>query len=159
MITKYCQPNSAVITVEEGSLAGLKKKERAKRVGQEIAKICMQKGIEKVRLFNATGTITFSSDEAEIGRNYPTELGIVGDGIEGYGCPPMSPIACGLIHMELNRGDGSVGTFLGVQAGLAMQSIAMSSCAATMRRRETCRRPKRCSSTPRPAQSPPPASA
>jgi len=53
------------------------------------------------------------------------KLGIVGDGIEGYGCPPMSPIACGLIHMELNRGDGSLGTFVGVQAGLAMQSIAM----------------------------------
>ena len=53
------------------------------------------------------------------------KLGIVGDGIEGYGCPPMSPIACGLVHMELNRGDGSLGTFLGVQAGLAMQSIAM----------------------------------
>jgi glutaryl-CoA dehydrogenase len=53
------------------------------------------------------------------------KLGIVGDGIVGYGCPPMSPIACGLIHMELNRGDGSLGTFVGVQAGLAMQSIAM----------------------------------
>jgi len=53
------------------------------------------------------------------------KLGIVGDGIEGYGCPSMSPIACGLIHMELNRGDGSLGTFVGVQAGLAMQSIAM----------------------------------
>ena len=51
--------------------------------------------------------------------------GIVGDGIEGYGCPPMSPIAIGLVNMELNRGDGSLGTFLGVQAGLAMQSIAM----------------------------------
>jgi glutaryl-CoA dehydrogenase len=53
------------------------------------------------------------------------QLGIVGDGIEGYGCPPMSPIATGLVHMELNRGDGSLGTFVGVQAGLAMQSIAM----------------------------------
>jgi glutaryl-CoA dehydrogenase len=53
------------------------------------------------------------------------ELGLVGDGIEGYGCPPMSPIATGLVHLELNRGDGSLGTFLGVQAGLAMQSIAM----------------------------------
>jgi glutaryl-CoA dehydrogenase len=53
------------------------------------------------------------------------ELGVVGDGISGYGCPPMSPIATGLIHMELNRGDGSLGTFLGAQAGLAMQSIAM----------------------------------
>jgi glutaryl-CoA dehydrogenase len=52
-------------------------------------------------------------------------LGVVGDGIQGYGCPQMSPIACGLIHMELNRGDGSIGTFVGVQAGLAMQSIAM----------------------------------
>jgi glutaryl-CoA dehydrogenase len=53
------------------------------------------------------------------------KLGIIGDGIDGYGCPPMSPIASGLVHMELNRGDGSLGTFLGVQAGLAMQSIAM----------------------------------
>src|SRR6266516_1019061 len=53
------------------------------------------------------------------------KLEIVGDGIEGYGCPPMSPIATGLVHMELNRGDGSLGTFLGVQAGLAMQSIAL----------------------------------
>jgi glutaryl-CoA dehydrogenase len=53
------------------------------------------------------------------------KLGVVGDGIAGYGCPPMSPIATGLVHMELNRGDGSLGTFLGVQAGLAMQSIAM----------------------------------
>jgi glutaryl-CoA dehydrogenase len=51
-------------------------------------------------------------------------LGIVGDGIDGYGCPKMSPIAVGLVHMELNRGDGSLGTFLGVQAGLAMSSIA-----------------------------------
>jgi glutaryl-CoA dehydrogenase len=52
-------------------------------------------------------------------------LGIVGDGIDGYGCPPMSPLSSGLIHLELNRGDGSLGTFLGIQAGLAMQSIAM----------------------------------
>jgi glutaryl-CoA dehydrogenase len=36
------------------------------------------------------------------------KLGIVGDGIDGYGCPPMSPIATGLVHMELNRGDGSL---------------------------------------------------
>jgi len=53
------------------------------------------------------------------------ELGVVGDGIVGYGCPPMSPIANGLVNLELNRGDGSLGTFLGVQAGLAMRSIAM----------------------------------
>jgi glutaryl-CoA dehydrogenase len=51
------------------------------------------------------------------------ELGLVGDGLEGYGCPDMSPLAAGLINMELSRGDGSLGTFLGVQAGLAMRSI------------------------------------
>ena len=51
------------------------------------------------------------------------ELGLVGDDIEGYGCPGMSPLARGLVHMELNRGDGSLGTFLGVQSGLAMRSI------------------------------------
>jgi glutaryl-CoA dehydrogenase len=53
------------------------------------------------------------------------EAGLVGDGIDGYGCPPMSPLATGLVHMELHRGDGSLGTFLGIQVGLAMQSIAM----------------------------------
>src|SRR2546427_7522767 len=63
------------------------------------------------------------------------KLSIVGDGIEGYGCPPMSPIATGLVHMELNRGDGSLGTFLGVQAGLAMQSVAMLGSAGQKQRR------------------------
>ncbi|HUO40616.1 MAG TPA: acyl-CoA dehydrogenase family protein [Mycobacterium sp.] len=53
------------------------------------------------------------------------ELGLIGDGLDGYGCPLMSATAAGLIAMELNRGDGSVGTFLGVQAGLAMRSIHM----------------------------------
>ena len=53
------------------------------------------------------------------------DLGVVGDGIDGYGCPKLGPIANGLIHLELNRGDGSLGTFLGVQSGLAMKSIAM----------------------------------
>jgi glutaryl-CoA dehydrogenase len=53
------------------------------------------------------------------------ELRLVGDGIEGYGCPAMSNLAGGLIQMELSRGDGSLATLLGVQAGLAMRSIAM----------------------------------
>src|SRR6204780_927506 len=53
------------------------------------------------------------------------ELGIVGEDIKGYGCPGVSPMACGLVTMELHRGDGSLGVFLGVHAGLAMESIAM----------------------------------
>jgi glutaryl-CoA dehydrogenase len=53
------------------------------------------------------------------------ELGLYGEDIEGYGCPGMSPLARGLVNMELHRGDGSLGTFLGVQSGLAMKSIAL----------------------------------
>jgi glutaryl-CoA dehydrogenase len=53
------------------------------------------------------------------------ELGLVGDDIDGYGCPGMTPLASGLVNMELHRGDGSLGTFLGIQSGLAMKAIAM----------------------------------
>ena len=53
------------------------------------------------------------------------ELGIVGEDISDYGCPGMSAMTAGLVHMELHRGDGSLGTFLAVHAGLAMQSIAL----------------------------------
>jgi glutaryl-CoA dehydrogenase len=53
------------------------------------------------------------------------ELGLVGEEITGWGSAGMSPMACGLVHMELHRGDGSLGTFLGVHAGLAMKAIAL----------------------------------
>src|SRR3954467_13888060 len=51
------------------------------------------------------------------------DLGLYGEDIEGYGCPGMSPLARGLVNMELQRGDGSLGTFRGVQSGRAMKSI------------------------------------
>src|ERR1700685_4182869 len=53
------------------------------------------------------------------------ELGLLGEDIKGYGCPGLTPLARGLVNMELHRGDGSLGTFLGVQSGLAMKSIAL----------------------------------
>jgi glutaryl-CoA dehydrogenase len=53
------------------------------------------------------------------------ELRLLGEDITGHGCPGMSPLARGLVNMELHRGDGSLGTFLGVQSGLAMKSIAL----------------------------------
>jgi glutaryl-CoA dehydrogenase len=53
------------------------------------------------------------------------ELGLVGEDIQGYGCPGMTALAGGLVNMELHRGDGSLGTFLAVQSGLAMKTIAM----------------------------------
>jgi glutaryl-CoA dehydrogenase len=53
------------------------------------------------------------------------ELNLVGDDIQGHGCPGMSPLAKGLVNMELHRGDGSLGTFHAVQGGLAMKAIDM----------------------------------
>jgi glutaryl-CoA dehydrogenase len=53
------------------------------------------------------------------------ELGLLGEDIAGYGCPGMTPLARGLVNMELHGGDGSLGTCLGVQSGLAMKSIAL----------------------------------
>ncbi|MEZ0053997.1 glutaryl-CoA dehydrogenase [Mycobacterium sp. MAA66] len=51
------------------------------------------------------------------------ELRIVGDSMKGYGVTPMTAIGQGLVSYELNRIDGSIGTFMGVHVGLAMQSI------------------------------------
>ncbi len=53
------------------------------------------------------------------------ELKLLGEDMEGHGLPGMSPLARGLVNMELHRGDGSLGTFLGVQSGLAMKTIHM----------------------------------
>ncbi len=79
----------------------------------------------------------------------------------------MSPLAAGLVNMELNRGDGSLGTFLGVQAGLAMQSIAMLGseeqkqrwlpAMARWRRSARSRSPNRCTARTRSRWRPPPA--
>jgi glutaryl-CoA dehydrogenase len=51
------------------------------------------------------------------------ELGLVSDGIDYPGVPQMTAASAGLVAMELTRGDGSLATFSGVQAGLTMRSI------------------------------------
>src|SRR3954465_5216308 len=53
------------------------------------------------------------------------DLGLYGEDIEGYGRPGLSPLARRLVNMELPRGDGPGGPFLGGQSGLAMKSIAL----------------------------------
>ncbi len=53
------------------------------------------------------------------------KLGVVGTFIEGYGCPGMDRLAAAMVALEMSRGDGSINTFLGVQSGLAMGSIAL----------------------------------
>jgi glutaryl-CoA dehydrogenase len=52
-------------------------------------------------------------------------LGVCGGTITGHGCPGLSPLAAGLVAMELARGDGSVSTFHGVHSGLAMTAIGL----------------------------------
>lgn len=53
------------------------------------------------------------------------ELGVCGGTFTGHGLPGLSPLAAGLVSMELARGDGSISTFHGVHSGLAMTAIAM----------------------------------
>ncbi|WP_111466990.1 acyl-CoA dehydrogenase family protein [Microbacterium suaedae] len=64
---------------------------------------------------------------------YPHEriLGSLGrhdvmtDGVEHDGLTRLSPLAAGLVNMELSRGDGSLGTVLAVQGGLALRTLAL----------------------------------
>jgi len=51
------------------------------------------------------------------------ELHLLGDGVEHPDLTPMSPLAAGLVNMELSRGDGSLGTILAVQGGLALRTL------------------------------------
>ena len=53
------------------------------------------------------------------------DLNLLADGIEVPGLEAMSPLAAGLINMEVSRGDGSLGTVIAVQGGLALRSIAL----------------------------------
>jgi glutaryl-CoA dehydrogenase len=53
------------------------------------------------------------------------DLNLLADGIEVEGLELMSPLAAGLVNMEVSRGDGSLGTVIAVQGGLALRSIAL----------------------------------
>lgn len=52
------------------------------------------------------------------------EKNLLADGINVPGLEQMSPMAAGLINMEISRIDGSLGTVIAVQGGLALRSIA-----------------------------------
>jgi len=51
------------------------------------------------------------------------EMGLLGAGIDGYGCPGLGPVAYGLILQELERGDSGVRSFASVQGSLVMWPI------------------------------------
>ncbi len=51
------------------------------------------------------------------------ELGVLGAGLEGYGCAGLSPTSYGLILQELERGDSGLRSFVSVQGSLCMFPI------------------------------------
>ncbi|GAB3285225.1 acyl-CoA dehydrogenase family protein [Microbacterium lacusdiani] len=67
-------------------------------------------------------------DRAEYPLEALTALGeadLYADGVDHPGVTPMSPLAAGLVNMELSRVDGSLGTILAVQGGLALRTLAL----------------------------------
>ncbi|APF41292.1 acyl-CoA dehydrogenase family protein [Neomicrococcus aestuarii] len=71
-------------------------------------------------------------DEAWSNADYPVDLAeklgeadLLRDGLDLAGHPKQSRSAAALVNMELSRFDGSVGTILGVQGGLALRSVVM----------------------------------
>jgi glutaryl-CoA dehydrogenase len=53
------------------------------------------------------------------------EMDLVVDGIQHPSLTRLSPLAAGLVNMEISRGDGSLGTVLAVQGGLALRTLAL----------------------------------
>ena len=53
------------------------------------------------------------------------ELDLFNDGIAHPALTRLSPLAAGLVNMEISRGDGSLGTVLAVQGGLALRTLAL----------------------------------
>lgn len=87
--------------------------------------------LDRLRAFGEAEILPLVNDHWERGE-FPfdllpklADLHIVGDTMQGYGTTPMTAVGQGLISYELGRIDGSIGTFMGVHVGLAMQSIYM----------------------------------
>ncbi|SDS86439.1 acyl-CoA dehydrogenase family protein [Microbacterium paraoxydans] len=53
------------------------------------------------------------------------EMDLVVDGVDHPALTRLSPLAAGLVNMEISRGDGSLGTILAVQGGLALRTLAL----------------------------------
>lgn len=53
------------------------------------------------------------------------ELDLYNDGIDHPRLTHFSPLAAGLVNMEVSRGDGSLGTVIAVQGGLALRTLAL----------------------------------
>lgn len=72
-------------------------------------------------LFDAWESASYPHEKvlASLGRH-----DVMADGIDHPELTRLSPLAAGLVNMELSRGDGSLGTILAVQGGLALRTLA-----------------------------------
>jgi glutaryl-CoA dehydrogenase len=84
---------------------------------------------ETVRSFVSERVIPILPKHNRAG-TFPTELvapmaemGLLGAGLQGYGCAGLNNVAYGLIMQELERGDSGVRSFASVQGGLVMYPI------------------------------------
>ncbi|MFD4961122.1 acyl-CoA dehydrogenase family protein [Microbacterium sp. NPDC058389] len=73
------------------------------------------------RMQDAWDTGSYPVDVAE----RAGELDLFNDGIDHPALTRFSPLAAGLVNMEISRGDGSLGTVLAVQGGLALRTLAL----------------------------------
>lgn len=67
-------------------------------------------------------------DRAEYPLDAASRMGkmdLVVDGVDHPALTRLSPLAAGLVNMEISRGDGSLGTILAVQGGLALRTLAL----------------------------------
>ncbi len=85
--------------------------ERAQRFVDEVG----------TRMQEAWDTATYPLDLAR----RMGELELYTDGIDHPALPASSPLAAGLVNMEISRGDGSLGTVVAVQGGLALRTLAL----------------------------------
>jgi glutaryl-CoA dehydrogenase len=53
------------------------------------------------------------------------ELDLLTDGVPHPLLSTVTPLAAGLVNMEISRGDGSLGTVIAVQAGLALRTLGL----------------------------------
>lgn len=81
--------------------------------------------------------MTLAWDRAD----YPTDvvpalgkLDLLIDGVRHPELPEMSPLAAGLVNMEVSRADGSLGTVIAVQAGLALRTLVQCGSAEQLNR-------------------------
>jgi hypothetical protein len=92
---------------------------------------------------SSSGPANFATRSAELDarqQRLEGDVDIVAKELPRDGCLGRSPLARGLVNMELRRGDRTLGTLLAVQSGLAMNAIDLLGSDLSSRTSVCCRR-------------------